>query len=90
MGRTGKSFALALVVTMMMVFTPAWGADQGSDPGEQIKQGFIGVGHGIRDGAIKAWGAVSSAFKGNGNGSDKSDKPKASDKQKPSRPDDNK
>jgi hypothetical protein len=71
MNRLGRSLMLAVVVSMLAV-TSALAADDAApstDPGEQIKQGFIGVGHGIRDGAIKAWGAVKSAV--NGNSTDK-------------------
>jgi hypothetical protein len=32
-----------------------------ADPGQEIKEGVIKFGHGVRDGAVKAWGAVKSA-----------------------------
>lgn len=35
-----------------------------ADPGEQIKNGFVSIGHGIRDGAKRAWDAVKSAVGG--------------------------
>jgi hypothetical protein len=44
-----------------------------ADPGEEIKQGFVKFGHGIRDGAVKAWGAVRSAV-GGGEAADKGQK----------------
>jgi poly(3-hydroxybutyrate) depolymerase len=62
-----RSLTVAVIISTLAVM-PALAADGASDPGEQIKQGFIGVGHGIRDGAVKAWGAVKSAFDGNGSG----------------------
>jgi hypothetical protein len=46
-----------------------------ADPGEEIKEGVITFGHGIRDGAVRAWGAVKSAV---GSGGDTADKPKGS------------
>ena len=67
MNSSSRSVALAFAAALLMAM-PARGADNPADPGEQIKQGFIGVGHGIRDGAIKAWGAVKSAFDGDGSG----------------------
>lgn len=67
MNCVGKSLMLAVIVSMLAVM-PARAADDAADPGEQIKQGFISVGHGIRDGAVKAWGAVKSTFDGNSSG----------------------
>jgi hypothetical protein len=32
-----------------------------ADPGQEIKEGVIKFGHGVRDGAVRAWSAVKSA-----------------------------
>ena len=75
MNRSGRSLALVLVLFTLAVM-PALAADTaapGGDPGEELKQGFVSLGHGIRDGAVKTWGAVKSVFDSNGS-NDKSDK----------------
>ncbi len=67
MHRAVKAIALATLVCGIAP-APASAAEaekpQPSNPGEQIKDGFIKIGHGIRDGAKRAWGAVKSAVGG--------------------------
>jgi hypothetical protein len=41
--------------------SPAEKAPTTADPGEEIKEGAIKFGHGVRDGAVRAWSAVKSA-----------------------------
>jgi hypothetical protein len=75
MNRSGRSLAFALIIGVLAVM-PVLAADTAApsaDPGEEIKQGFVSFGHGVRDGAVKVWGAVKSAVNGNGSG-DSSDK----------------
>src|SRR5215469_18320969 len=61
MTHPGRSLALALIIFALAM--PARGADNpGGDPGDELKQGFVSLGHGIRDGAVKTWGAVKSVF----------------------------
>ncbi len=70
-----KAAALALLVcgTPLAAASAADKPPPASDPGEEIKDGAVQFGHGIRDGAIRAWGAVKSVF----SGGDTADKPKA-------------
>src|SRR5216684_1001104 len=70
-----KAAALALLVcgTSLAAASAADKPPPASDPGEEIKDGAVQFGHGIRDGAIRAWGAVKSVF----SGGDTADKPKA-------------
>ena len=75
MNRSGRNLALALIVSALAAM-PAFAADNaapGTGPGDEIVQGFVGIGHGIRDGAVKAWDGVKSLFSSDdsGNGSDK-------------------
>ena len=50
-----------------------------ADPGEEIKEGVIKFGHGVRDGAVRAWGAVKSAVGGATNTPDKRQAPPPKD-----------
>jgi hypothetical protein len=72
MNRSGKSIALAFIVATLAAL-PARAADTApaGDPGEELKQGFVSLGHGIRDGAVKTWGAVKSAFNSDNSSADK-------------------
>jgi hypothetical protein len=55
-----------------------------ADPGQEIKEGVIKFGHGVRDGAVKAWGAVKSAVGGNNTGK-RHESPPAKDASKESK-----
>ncbi len=72
MHRALKAAALAMLACAVAL-APASAAEksQPSDPGEQIRDGFVKIGHGIRDGAKRAWGAVKSAVGGNSDTSKK-------------------
>ena len=99
MRRTGQIFALAILVSTLAL-AQARGAESSpadASPGEEIKHGFVALGHGIRDGAVtvghgvrdgsvRAWTAVKSAVNGKG---DASDKDKASPPRKSSSAPDN-
>ena len=67
-----KAAALALLVcgTSLAAASAADKPPPASDPGEEIKNGAVQFGHGIRDGAVRAWDAVKSVFSG-GNTADK-------------------
>jgi hypothetical protein len=54
--------ALFLCVLALSDASAAEKSPPSSDPGEEIKDGAIRFGQGIRDGAIKAWDTVRSAF----------------------------
>ncbi len=73
MRRAVKAFALAILVCAIALghASAAENSRPSSDPGEQIKDGFVKIGHGIRDGAKRAWGAVKSAVGGDGGTSKK-------------------
>ncbi len=72
MYRAVKAIAVATLVCGIAL-APASAAENPppSNPGEQIKDGFIKIGHGIRDGAKRAWGAVKSAVGGDNDTSKK-------------------
>lgn len=57
-----KAAALAVLIGSVAL-PPASAAETApaGDPGEEIKDGIVKFGHGIRDGAVRAWGAVKSA-----------------------------
>ncbi len=69
-----KAAALALLVcgTSLAAASAADKPPPASDPGEEIKDGAVQFGHGIRDGAVRAWDAVKSVFSGDNT----ADKPK--------------
>ena len=70
-----RAAALGLLVcgTSLAAASAADKPAPASDPGEEIKNGAVQFGHGIRDGAVKAWGAVKSVFTSDGS----AEKPKA-------------
>jgi hypothetical protein len=73
MRRAVKTFRLVILLCILP-FATALAAEStrpSADPGEEIKEGAVTFGHGIRDGAIKAWGAVRSIFDDGGGTSDK-------------------
>ena len=66
-----KAVALAVLVggLGLAAASAAEKAPAAADPGQEIKEGVVKFGHGVRDGAVRAWGAVKSAV---GGGSDSS------------------
>ena len=55
-----KATALAVFLCSAALAASAADTAPAGDPGEEIKDGIVKFGHGIRDGAVKAWGAVKS------------------------------
>jgi hypothetical protein len=71
-----RALEACVIVTLLCALAapPAAAAEAsppGSDPGHEIGEGFVKIGHGIRDGAVNTWGAVKSVFNGSNNTSDK-------------------
>lgn len=58
-----KTAALAVLVSGLglAAASAAEKAPATADPGQEIKEGVIKFGHGVRDGAVRAWDAVKSA-----------------------------
>jgi len=58
-----KTAALAVLVSGLglVAASAAEKAPATADPGQEIKEGVIKFGHGVRDGAVRAWDAVKSA-----------------------------
>jgi hypothetical protein len=65
---------LIVILLCALASVPAAAAEASppsSDPGHEIGEGFVKIGHGIRDGAVNTWGAVKSVFNGSDKTSDK-------------------
>ena len=69
--------AVALAVLVCGAASAAETAPAG-DPGQEIKEGAVAFGHGVRDGAVRAWGAVKSATHDDGKAAEKPHKAPAS------------
>jgi hypothetical protein len=57
MRATVTAAALAVLIGGAML-AAASGAETTPDPGTEIKEGAVKFGHGVRDGAVRAWDAV--------------------------------
>jgi hypothetical protein len=79
-----KAAALAVLVggLGLAAASAAEKAPAAADPGQEIKEGVVKFGHGVRDGAVRAWDAVKSAVGGGNNTGKRQGGPPAKDASK--------